>query len=247
MSLSKMIDDSIRCNAKLIAAIRDGADRETIRILDQRLLFLLNAIRDLHVFTLDDINRQFKFFLHRSEDLDDGSISSFDRDALDCLVDRCTGVKKVGSSEVQPAEIVTARATIRLNNHRFRSDELVNHPDSRIALFNADYHYVYTSVANAKFHNTVPEEIVGKHMAEVVGHQRFEHRAKHYFDNCFCGEPQKYCYFLEMPNQGEHLMNCQVTPYRDGDGAVRGALVVIEDLSEKLQAAAQSAAQNLVA
>ncbi len=247
MSLSKMIDDSIRCNAKLMAAIKAGADRETIKTLDQRLLFLLIAIRNLHVFTLDDINRQFRFFLHRSEDLAEGSISSFDRDALDCLVDRYTGVKNALSSEVQQVETLTARATIRLNNHQFQSDELVNHPDTRIALFNTDYQYVYTSVANARFHNTVPEDIVGKHMADVVGHQRFKHRAKHYFDNCFCGEAQKYCYFLELPNQGEHLMSCQVTPYRDGDGAVRGALAVIEDLSEKLQAAAHSATQNLVA
>lgn len=247
MALSKLIESSIKCNAELVAAVADGKDYETIKKIDENLLFLISSIRDLHVFSLHDINRQMKFFLHRSTDFDDATSSSFDIEALNCLVDRYTDAKgdlpKIGQTE----KTISAQAAINLRNHKFLSDELLQEPNSRVALFNTDYIYEYSSNANARFNNAKPEDMVGKHMAEVVGRNRFENRAKRYFDKCFSGERQKYSYFLVDSNYGERLMNCQATPYRDDDGAVRGALVLIEDLSEKLQQASQSAAQNLVA
>ena len=84
-------------------------------------------------------------------------------------------------------------------------------------------------------------------MADIVGDRRFQNRAKQYFDCCFSGEHQRYSYFLDVPDVGERLMDCQLTPYRDGDGSVRGAFFAVEDVTDKLHRASQSAVSNLVA
>lgn len=247
MALLDLIDCCTKCKEQLLLAIQADADYATIQALDEHLSFLITSIRDLHLSAPSDINRQIKFFLFRSTNFEEDSLSSFDLDALNCLVDRYTdttsNLPKFGHSE----NTVCAQADINLRNHRFRTDELIQEPNSRIALFNTDYIYEYCSAANARFNNASPEDMVGKHMAEIVGNQRFENRAKYYFDKCFGGESQKYTYFLDVPNHGEHLMNCQATPYRDDDGNVRGAFVLIEDLTDKLQRASQSAVSSSVA
>jgi PAS domain S-box-containing protein len=247
MSLSDLIDSSKNADERLVEAVRSGADHDTIQKLDHHVSFLVESIMDLHAATPEDINRQLKFFLHRSPNLGGGSTSSFDLQALDSLIDRYTKRTKLAYKSPELGKQISAQATISLRNNHFSTDELLDQSEVRIALFNTDYIYEYTSTANAKFNDAKPEDIVGKHMADIVGTQRFESRAKHYFDNCFGGQHQKYSYFLELPKQGEHLMSCQLTPYRDEDGSIRGAFIVIEDLSEKLQAATNSATQNLVA
>lgn len=159
MALSKLIESSIKCNAELVAAVADGKDYETIKKIDENLLFLISSIRDLHVFSLHDINRQMKFFLHRSTDFDDATSSSFDIEALNCLVDRYTDAKgdlpKIGQTE----KTISAQAAINLRNHKFLSDELLQEPNSRVALFNTDYIYEYSSNANARFNNAKPEDM----------------------------------------------------------------------------------------
>lgn len=245
MALSSLIDSWTKCQEQLLSAIQADADYGTVQALDEQLAFLVNSIRNLHLSAASDINRQIKFFLHRSEGLVDSSVSEGDLEALESLIDRYMGVDAALSKFGDSPSTISAHAIVNLENSRFVTDDLIEQSDARVSLYNRDYRYEYTNLRNAKFHNTDPAEFVGKHVADIVGDLRFQKRAKQYFDSCFSGDHQKYSYFLDVPDMGERLMGCQLTPYRDGDGSVRGAFFTVEDLTDKLNRASQSAVSKL--
>ena len=56
----------------------------------------------------------------------------------------------------------------------------------------------------------------------------------------------RYSYFLEVDDLGERLMDCQLTPYRDSDGCVRGAFFAVDDVTDRMERARQSAIDNAV-
>ena len=84
------------------------------------------------------------------------------------------------------------------------------------------------------FHAADQSDFDGKPLINVVGETRFMSRAKAYFDRTFSGKLQRYSYFLEVPGQGDRLMTCELKPYRDPDGSVKGALFEISDITDQI-------------
>ena len=246
MSLDELIRSHDQCLKKLLAAIDADNDFDLINHLDAQIKLLSNSIRDIHLSTAKDINRQIKFFLNRTASVGDETITSSDRKTVELLVDRYTSDQN-GTQKLRRKELtVDTQVSVKLREHQFVTDELITQSSSRVALFNLDYQYEYASLGNAKFHQTDPTDFVGRHVVDFIGDQRFTKRAKQYYDRCFAGERQNYSYFLEVDDQGERLMDCQLKPYRDADGCVRGALFTVEDITDKIERATQSALSNLV-
>ena len=246
MSLDELIRSHDECLNQLLSAINADNDHELINRLDSQIKLLSNSIRDIHLSAAKDINRQIKFFLNRTASVGDETITLSDRQTVELLVDRYTNEQSSPQKLSQKDLSVDIQASVKLREHRFVTDELIVQSNSRVALFNLDYKYEYTSLGNARFHETDPASFVGRHVVDFIGEQRFSKRAKPYYDRCFTGENQNYSYFLEVSDQGERLMDCQLTPYRDSDGCVRGAFFTVEDITDKIEHATRSALSNQI-
>ena len=246
MLLADLIKTHDEYVSQLMTAIEMDGDSELINQIDQKIQLLANSIRDIHLSSAIDINLQIKFFLNRSSTNGEDTLTGSDRKTVERLIDRYTDRRALtGTTETADTHIDT-KIALNLKNKRFLTDERIEQSNARIALYNLDYQYEYTSVGNARFHGADPAEFVGRHVADIVGDSRFRHRAKHYYDRCFSGEKLNYSYFLEVQGMGERLMECELTPYRDHDGCVRGAYFAIEDITDKLDQARLSASENAV-
>ncbi len=246
MRLTDLIESHAECRARLLTAINTDSDYATIQDLDSRMKLLSNSIRDIHVSTPIEINRQIKFFLNRSAGLGDEVMTSSDRQTGELLVGRYTGQPESEAVLGKSQMTIDTQACVNLREQRFLTDDLIPESNARVSLYNLDYRYEYTSLGNARFHGVDPSEFVNVHVVDIIGDQRFKKRAKQYYDRCFGGEHLNYSYFLDTDDQGERLMDCQLTPYRDSIGCVRGVFFAIEDITDKIERATQSALNNAV-
>ena len=246
MLLSDLIDSHDNCVSQLVDAVQNDGDHRLIESLDSRITLFADSIRDIHLSSPLDINRQIKFFLNRTSSYGDDALTLDDRKTVELLLDRYTNQPNSARGIGRNNPIVGTQASVNLRDNRFMTDDLIEQSDSRISLYNLNYEYEYTSLGNARFHNTSPASFVGKHVAEIVGDRRFKERAQHYYDRCFSGEHLRYSYFLEVDDKGERLMDCQLTPYRDSDGCVRGAFFSVDDITNRMERATQSARDNAV-
>lgn len=246
MALADLIYLHDQYRDQLIAAI--SADREygDIKNLDDDLLMVTSSIRDLHLTEPNDIKQQIKFFLTRNKGSSGEQPTTFDCDTVAKLLDRYVPETAPSGISNTNDRALDTRTTILLGDQRHYTDEIIKQSEVRMSLYNMDFRHKYTSLGNAKFHQTDPSEFVGLHLSDLIGEHRFEQRAKQYCERCFAGEQQSYSYFLDVPNSAARLMSCELTPYRDSDGSVRGALFAIEDITEKMEKATKSAEANAV-
>ena len=184
--------------------------------------------------------------MNRTVSYGDDALTQDDRKTVELLVDRYTSEPNSERGIGRNNPIVGTQASVNLRDNRFLTDDLIEQSDSRISLYNLNYEYEFTSLGNARFHNTDADSFIGKHVAEIVGDRRFQERAQRYYDRCFSGEHLRYSYFLDVEGQGERLMDCQLTPYRDSDGCVRGAFFTVDDITDRMARATQSAIDNAV-
>ncbi|NKB54091.1 MAG: PAS domain-containing protein [Rhizobiaceae bacterium] len=246
MPLAELITSHDESLAKLLTAIHNDGDHQLITKLDDQIKLFSSSIRDIHLSSPGEINQQIKFFLNRSATVGDDTITSSDRQTVEMLIDRYTNDSGSSKGIGRQAPTIDTHASVQLRDSRFTTDELIEQSNSRVSLYNLDYTYEYTSLGNAKFHKSDPSDFVGRHVVDIVGDSRFHKRAKQYYDRCFGGEHLNYSYFLDVADLGERLMDCQLTPYRDTDGCVRGAFFSIEDITDKMEHATQSALSNVV-
>ena len=246
MLLSDLIDSHDKCVAQLIEAVQSDSKHDVIEALDSRVTLFANSIRDIHLSSPLEINRQIKFFLNRATAFGDDAFTMDDRKTVELLIDRYTSEPSSGRSIGRNDPIVGTQASVNLRDNRFMTDELIEQSDARVSLYNLNYEYEYTSIGNARFHNTDAASFIGKHVAEIVGDRRFKERAQRYYDRCFSGEHLRYSYFLEVEDMGERLMDVQLAPYRDSDGCVRGAFFAVDDITDRMARATQSAIANAV-
>lgn len=102
-------------------------------------------------------------------------------------------------------------------------------PD-RVAVVTTDYRYLYSNPLNARSFSEKPIDLVGRHVVEFIGVQRFEGRVKRHLDRCFEGEIVEYDYL--SPRRGSAITRCRMTPCMSAAGHVLGAILVLQDMLE---------------
>ncbi|PHP68005.1 hypothetical protein CSC94_04880 [Zhengella mangrovi] len=115
----------------------------------------------------------------------------------------------------------------RLINERLMATSL-ERLSERVSLIDSEFRYVKTSFGNREFYQVTDEGIIGRHVAEVIGQQRFEGRARHFFERAFSGQSSEYFHLLEQP-EGTRIMRCAMEPLRS-EGA--GAVVTMQDVTD---------------
>ena len=97
----------------------------------------------------------------------------------------------------------------------------------RVAVVTTDYRYLYTNATEAARLGQKPHELVGRHVRDIVGAERFD-RIKDNLDRCFAGETVEYTNARERDGQVV-VIRRRLTPcYSEGPTMI-GALLVIHE------------------
>ena len=111
---------------------------------------------------------------------------------------------------------------------------IIDESSNRISLINCDFQYKYTSHSNAANYGCSTEEICGKHVAQIIGNDRFHRRAKGFFERCFDGETVEYAHALEDGSDVTSFLKCRMQPHYDRSNTLQGAIVTMTDISQEL-------------
>jgi PAS domain S-box-containing protein len=101
-----------------------------------------------------------------------------------------------------------------------------------------DYRYRFVNQTYARYANRPRHEIVELAVAELLGHEAFEHVVKPHLDRCFEGEKVHYRAWFDVPQQGRKYMDVGYYPVYDDDRRVIGAVVNSRDITSLEQAEA---------
>lgn len=101
-----------------------------------------------------------------------------------------------------------------------------------------DRDYVYKAVNDAflRLHGKTRDEVIGRHMQELLGREIFENALKDNLDQCFLGQKVSFQRWHDLPNQKKLCFEVTYYPHFGPDGAVTGAAVNVRDTTERVQA-----------
>lgn len=118
-----------------------------------------------------------------------------------------------------------------INERLSLHEEIVRQTTDRISVIGTDFRYKFTNAANAAYYGRQPEDFIGLHVSELIGSERFGGRARGQFEACFGGQSIEYEHEL-VDAQGENrFLRVRMDPYREADGELTGAIVVLRDVT----------------
>ncbi|HXV29476.1 MAG TPA: PAS domain-containing protein, partial [Sinorhizobium sp.] len=193
---------------------------------------------DRKASSVEDARLQFQFLVDMLRvEADDFSCVLRHSQLLRSLIDRyfaATGAADLAGLDFD--------RTPRLPSKGRADDGLLNEaildsiPD-RIAVITPDYRYLYTNPANASHLASKPMDLIGRHIVEFIGLQRFEERVKSYLDRCFAGEVVDYT-FAKSAEGRNVVVRCRMTPCLSSTGKLIGAILVIQEQADRRRAIA---------
>ena len=103
----------------------------------------------------------------------------------------------------------------------------------RISIIGLDNVYHRTSCGNAAFYGCKPDDIAERHVGDLIGAKRFEGRARSYLEQCYQGKSLQYYHLLDHQGEAEKttIMSCEMIPHCPSGSDVRGAVVIMRDVT----------------
>jgi PAS domain S-box-containing protein len=138
-----------------------------------------------------------------------------------------------------PARFDSVLVTITDITERKRAEHLTGHvfessPDG-MSIVGTDYRFQRANQVYERFWGMPAGGMVGRHVAEILGSEDFEQRAKPHLDRCFAGEEISYAGWLPTP-WGPRYRAISLSPLRPDSQRVDAALVISRDLTDHMQA-----------
>lgn len=220
-------------------AVRSG-DELLTDILDREIEPLLREIYEAKAGNVADARLQFQLLLDiLRKEADDVSCVLRNSDILQTLVDRY--FSNVGADDNSSRWLPMSQSAVALFKGRadegFLNEAILDCLPDRVAVITPDYRYLYTNPVNADRLDLRPIDLVGRHIVEFVGIQRFEQRVKPNLDKCFAGESVDYTFSKEM-NGRTLVVRCRMNPCRSGTGKLIGAILVLQEIADRRRAIA---------
>ncbi len=221
---------SVKCS-EIQRAIRMGND-SLVGILDRELEPIVAAILAYKARSNLEIYMQLQFMssLIRRE-ADDRSRVVRNSSALSLLLHRYFSDSNDAATEAMlflSSEKPDPEAAV-FNNGDVLSDIILDGLPDRVAVITRDYRYLYSNTANSDWLKIKPIDLLGRHLAEVIGAEWFEQRVKHKLDACFSGEAVDYVCRSYFPGEADKLLRCRMTPVRRAKDEIVGALLILQD------------------
>ena len=230
---------SLRC-AQIEEAIRLGDDGR-VEALDRDIQPLVEAILACRASNLIEVYMQLQFVSYLiAQDADDGAFVTQYAAVLSYLLDRYFGAHAPDWRVPLPVDVKLRQPPAYIpdtDNGQFLNAVILDSMPDRVAVLTRDYRYLYSNPANSAHLNRKPMELIGRHLSEFIGEERFAECAKHKLDACFAGDQIDYTYERPAGSVGSRQVRCRMSPLRDAGGTVIGALIVMEDHDRRRQAA----------
>ncbi|EJZ17443.1 PAS domain-containing protein [Rhizobium sp. Pop5] len=223
---------SLRCT-QIEEAIRLGDDQR-VTALDRHVEPLVEAILACRADNLLEVYMQLQFVSHLiARDADDSASVSEYAAVLSYLLEGYFGTHAPDwRPSPQDVRIEPPAAYVPdTDNGQFLNAVILESLPDRVAVLTRDYRYLYSNSANSAHLNMKPIELIGRHVSEFIGEERFTQCAKHRLDACFAGEQIDYVYERQTDDAGSRQVRCRMSPLRDASGTVIGALLIMEDIS----------------
>ena len=107
--------------------------------------------------------------------------------------------------------------------------------DEMIVVIDRHYRYLIANHAYLKYRGMESEQVVGRHVPDVVGKEVFETIVKEKMDECFKGKVVRYELRYAFPNLGQRDILASYFPIEGVTGVDRLA-IVLQDVTEHKQA-----------
>lgn len=101
-----------------------------------------------------------------------------------------------------------------------------------IVIIGADFRYRFANEVYLKARQLKPEEIVGHHMRDVVGNEKFEELGRPQVEAALRGESVESLETTDLGRNELHYLHVHVTPYREADGTITGVVMSGRDITE---------------
>ena len=210
----------------------DVDDEASMAAIERELDPLLLAVLGSEEQDPAAIQAQFRFALDLlNAEADDRGCVRRNAHLLQTLVERylspaaSAGPRHDCSDNTDPEIIDLATATGVLD------DALLNRVSDRIMLIAPGYRVLYSNDTNAKRMRMAREELVGRHIAELIGLHRFRNEFEPRLQRCFEGESAAVTYAEDVDGQ-TIVMRCRMSPFVRSSTLV-GALVVIQETADR--------------
>ncbi|OJF93004.1 hypothetical protein AX760_21645 [Pararhizobium antarcticum] len=227
--------------SQLQLSVRSGDDLLT-GILDAEIEPLLRAIYESKADNVADARAQFQLLIDiLKKEAEDVSSVLRHSHILQALVDRYFSNADADTDDKvvqwRPMSKPAAALFKGRADEGFLNEAILDCLPDRIAVITTDYRYLYTNPVNADRLELRPIELVGRHIVEFVGIQRFEQRVRPNLDKCFAGETVDYTFSKEM-NGRTVVVRCRMNPCRSGTGKLIGAILVLQEIADRRRAIA---------
>jgi PAS domain S-box-containing protein len=111
-------------------------------------------------------------------------------------------------------------------------EQLIESSSDLFSIIDANHRYTFCSQAYAALYERCPDDVVGRHVGELVGADFFETHRRPYIDRCIAGEPQR----IEVDRSYEHLgvrrLLIRSYPIPSPDGRTVRAASVLTDITD---------------
>ncbi|MEY9780946.1 PAS domain-containing protein [Sinorhizobium fredii] len=214
------------------------ADDHLIGILDRELEPILGAVYAEKAASVEDARLQFQFLvdLLRAEADDIACVLRHSR-LLKSLIDRYLAATRSADLTGLDLDRAPKMPTKGRADEGLLNEAILDCLPDRVAVITPDYRYLYTNAAHASHLERRPMDLVGRHVVEFIGLQRFEERVKLHLDRCFAGETIDYT-FAKTVDSRTVVVRCRMTPCRSCAGKLIGAILVIQEHADRRRAVA---------
>ncbi len=203
-------------------------DTDKIAVLERELEQLLERLVGRQTGSSEDIREQFRFAIdllnHEAEDL--GCVQR-NSELLRTLVDRYVGMplkaKVIGDEDEDTLEWH--------HRHLVLDEDMLNDLDEPVVIVSPEYRVSFTNAIDA-FQRNAPDELLGCHMAELVGVHRFQNDLREKLDNCFKGDTSKYTY-AENQDGNTVVKSLEMSPCYSSTYKLVGAMVVVREIADR--------------
>ncbi|MBI1826751.1 MAG: PAS domain S-box protein [Planctomycetes bacterium] len=110
-------------------------------------------------------------------------------------------------------------------------DMVASNPD-RMSYVDREYIYREVNHAYVAAYQCSRIDIVGRHVADIMGKETFEKTIKPHFDACLAGERVRYRDWFDFGTLGRRYVDVIYNPSRDAAGKINGVLVTARDFTE---------------
>lgn len=101
-----------------------------------------------------------------------------------------------------------------------------------IVIIGADFRYRFANEVYLKARQLRPEEIIGHHMRDIVGNEKFEELGRPQVEAALRGETMESLETTDLGRNELYHLHVHVTPYREADGSITGVVMSGRDITE---------------